>query len=52
MIKSLKDCYRIIYRDGLNRTQALEKIRSEIEPIAEVQKLVKFYEDHRERGVA
>lgn len=52
VIKSLKDCYRIIYRDGLNRTQALEKIRSEIEPIAEVQKLVKFYEDHRERGVA
>ena len=48
----LKDCYRILYRDGLNRTQALEKIKAEIEPIDEVKRLVKFYEDHRERGVA
>ena len=48
----LKDCYRILYRDGLNRTQALEKIKAEIEPIDEVRRLVKFYEDHRERGVA
>jgi len=48
----LKDCYKILYRAGLNRSQALEKIKAEIEPIDEVARLVKFYEDHKERGVA
>ena len=51
-LKTLKDCYRILYRDKLNRTQALEKIRAEIAPTPEVERLVKFYEEHRERGVA
>jgi len=49
-IKALKDAYRIIYRSGLNRSQALEKVEQEIEPIAEISNLIAFYRAS-ERGV-
>ena len=51
VIKTLKDAHRIIYRDGLNRTQALEKIERELEMTDEVRELVAFYRAS-ERGVA
>lgn len=50
-IQSLKEAHRLIYRDGLNRTQALDKVESEVEPTEEVKKLVAFYRAS-ERGVA
>ena len=50
-IKAIKDAYRILYRDGLNRTQALAKIESELEMTEEVKTLVAFYRAS-ERGVA
>ncbi len=50
-IQALKSAHRIIYREGLNRTNALERVEHEIEPIDEVKQLVSFYRDS-ERGVA
>ena len=50
VIKALKDAHRLLYRDGLNRSQALAKIESEIEPLAEIKTLVAFYRNS-ERGV-
>jgi UDP-N-acetylglucosamine acyltransferase len=41
----LRQCYRIIYRSRLNRTQALNRIRDEIEPIPEVKALIEFIEN-------
>ena len=50
VIKALKDAHRIIYRDGLNRSQALAKIESELGPFEELKTLVAFYRNS-ERGV-
>ncbi len=47
---TLKDAYRILYREGLNRSQAIERITYEIPEIAEIQTLVKFYKESA-RGV-
>jgi len=49
-INMLQRCYRIIYQSKLNRTQALNKIRSEMEMIPEIERVVKFFE-RSERGV-
>lgn len=46
----LKDAFRLLYREGLNRSQALERISYEIPDIPEIQTLVKFYKDSS-RGV-
>ena len=50
-VKALKDAYRLIYRSGLNRTQALAKVEAELEPTAEIKALLAFYRAS-ERGVA
>jgi UDP-N-acetylglucosamine acyltransferase len=47
---ALKDAYKLIYREGLNRTQALERIKYEVPDITEVRYLVEFYQKS-ERGV-
>lgn len=47
---TLKECFRILYREGLNRSQALERIKLEVTPLPEIQHLVKFYEESK-RGV-
>ena len=47
---ALKEAYRFLYREGLNRGQALERIRYEIEQLPEIVTLVKFYADSQ-RGV-
>ena len=50
-IQALKEAHRFIYRDGLNRTQALERVENDVEQTEEVRRLVAFYR-HSQRGVA
>ena len=50
-IQALKEAHRFIYRDGLNRTQALERVENDVEQTDEVKRLVAFYR-HSQRGVA
>ena len=51
VIRALKEAHRFLYRDGLNRTQALERVENEIEPFDEIKELVAFYRNSQ-RGVA
>lgn len=46
----LKKASRILYLEGLNRSQALAKIEGEVEQIDEIKELVAFYRNS-ERGV-
>ena len=46
----LKKAARILYRNGLNRTQALARIEAELEQTNEIRYLVDFYRNS-ERGV-
>jgi UDP-N-acetylglucosamine acyltransferase len=50
VIGALKTAYRIFYRDGLNTTQALEKIEAEVTGYTEVTNFVEFIRNS-ERGV-
>ena len=50
VIQALKEAFRFIYRDGLNRTQALERVENDVEPFDEIKELVAFYR-HSTRGV-
>ncbi len=50
VIQAIKEAYRFIYRDGLNRTQALERVENDVEPFEEIKELVSFYR-HSTRGV-
>jgi len=47
---ALKEAHRLLYRENLNRSQALERIRYEIEPLPEIVDLMKFYTESQ-RGV-
>ena len=49
--EKIKSAYRLLYRSGLNFSEALDRIRVEIEPIPEIDHLVQFFEKSR-RGVA
>lgn len=49
-IQALKEAHRFIYRSGLNRTQALERVENDIEQIPEIKELVAFYRNST-RGV-
>ena len=51
VIHALKDAHRLIYRDGLNRSQALERVENDIEPFEEIKKLVAFFRNSQ-RGVS
>ena len=50
-IQALKEAYRFLYRDGLNRTQALERVENDVEQLPEVKELVAFYRESK-RGVS
>ena len=50
VIQALKEAFRFIYRDGLNRTQALERVENDIEQLDEIKELVSFYRNST-RGV-
>ena len=47
---ALKEAYRLIYREGLNRSQALERIKYEVPDFPEIKILVDFYANSK-RGV-
>lgn len=49
-LQALKKSYKILFRSGLNLRDATDKIRREVEAIAEVENLLKFMEDSK-RGV-
>ena len=51
VLATLKEASRVLYRSGLNRSQALERIESDIEQIDEIKYLVQFYRNSQ-RGVA
>lgn len=40
---ALKDAYRLLYREGLNRSQALERIAYEVADLPEIRALCAFY---------
>ncbi|MBR10652.1 MAG: acyl-[acyl-carrier-protein]--UDP-N-acetylglucosamine O-acyltransferase [Rickettsiales bacterium] len=44
-INELQDIYRIFYISGLNNTDALDKIRTELSPTAERDEIIRFIED-------
>ena len=50
-IQALKEAHRFIYREGLNRSQALDRVEHDIEQTEEISRLVKFYRSSQ-RGVA
>ncbi len=50
-IQALKDAHRLIYREGLNRTQALERVENDVEQLPEIKTLVAFFR-HSQRGVS
>ena len=47
---ALKEAYRLIYREGLNRSQALERVKYEVADLPEIRTLVDFYQSSK-RGV-
>ncbi len=47
---ALKDAYKLLYREGLNRSQALERIKYEVPDLPEVKTLVDFFANSK-RGV-
>ncbi len=40
---ALKEAYKLIYREGLNRTQALERVKYEVADLPEIKYLIDFY---------
>lgn len=50
VIQALKEAFRFLYRDGLNRTQALERVENDVEQFDEIKELVAFYRNST-RGV-
>jgi len=40
---ALKEAYRILYREGMNRSQAMERIRYEVADLPEIRHLIEFY---------
>jgi len=51
VIQALKEAHRFLYHEGLNRSQALERVENDVEPFVEVKELVSFYRNSS-RGVA
>jgi len=50
VLQALKEAHRFLYRDGLNRTQALDRVENDIEQFDEIKRLVAFYRNST-RGV-
>jgi UDP-N-acetylglucosamine acyltransferase len=49
-LKAIKEAFRLLYRSKLNTRQAIEKMRTEIEPVEEIGQLIEFIEKS-ERGI-
>ena len=50
VIHALKEAHRFIYRDGLNRSQALDRVENDVEQFDEIRELISFYRNST-RGV-
>jgi UDP-N-acetylglucosamine acyltransferase len=50
-IHALKKSYKILFRSGLGLNEAIERVRSEVESLPEVNVLVDFMVEHSKRGV-
>lgn len=50
-IHALKKCYRIMFRSGLTVKEAVERTRQEVEPLAEVERLIQFISESSKRGM-
>ena len=44
VLRTLESTFKLLFFSNLNTTQAVERIKSDIEPIAEVQKILEFVE--------
>ena len=42
VIESLQKSFRLLTRAGLNTTQAVERIKAEVEPCAEIDEVIEF----------
>lgn len=51
-IQVIKKCYKIVFRSGLTVKEAVQKIREEIEPLPEVEKLIEFVSFDSKRGLS
>ena len=51
VLQALKEAHRFLYRDGLNRSQALDRVEHDVEPFEEIRELVAFYRNST-RGVS
>ncbi len=51
VVQALKEAHRFLYRDNLNRSQALERVENDVEQFDEIKQLVAFYRNSQ-RGVA
>lgn len=51
VLQALKEAHRFLYRDGLNRSQALERVENDVEPFEEIRELVAFFRNST-RGVS
>lgn len=51
VIHALKEAHRFLYRDGLNRSQALDRVENDVEQFDEIKELAAFYRNST-RGVA
>ena len=49
--RALKEAFRLLYREGLNHSQALERIKLEVDQTPEIVKLVTFFGNSGSRGV-
>ncbi len=50
-IQAIKKFYRIFFRSGLPLKEAVQKVREEIEPLPEVEKLIEFVSFDSHRGL-
>lgn len=48
---AVKQAYKLLYRSGLNHSQAIERIKSDLEPAPELQEICDFFTSSK-RGVA
>lgn len=51
VVHALKDAHRFLYREGLNRSQALDRVENDVEQFDEIKRLVAFYRNST-RGVS
>jgi len=49
-IRAIKNVYDVVFRSGLNTTNALKKVKSELPPLPEVKEFIAFVEESK-RGV-